>query len=382
MMNIYEVITFVVFLFMLYVWRTGKNNSRLFLIGAFLIFFMEALRAIHVGGDTLNYTAFFMGEFNGYGYLYDDLNNLAIEPGYVLINRLFAYVLQQEWWFIFISSCIIMLPILYRIYKYNLGNKLMSLCMFMTMWGLLACSVTSLRQNFGITFLLVGIYLISNRPKKKKYLWYLAILGCGIMALSCHSSIYLTMPLLVAIYFIPMNRKIAIISLAFCMVVPVLVDNFFGTVVNYLATFTRGFEFLDRSMNYSGDMLTGGEFGLKKVSIFAVAPYAIFVASFVMLYTKKELKKYETKCLIVGQCLYMLGLSFPMVVRAVLGVTIVGMVAVPVAFSNKSAKGIYTIVPIVMMAYYIYEMFLTFSTWNYSTGGGGSKLLPYEFIWE
>lgn len=381
-MNIYEVITLVVFLFMLYVWRTGKNNSRLFLMGAFLIFFMEALRAIHVGGDTFNYTAFFMGEFNGYGYLYDDLNNLAIEPGYVLINRLFAYVLQQEWWFIFISSCIIMLPILYRIYKYNLGNKLMSLCMFMTMWGLLACSVTSLRQNFGITFLLVGISLNSNRPNKKKYLWYFSILVCGVAALSCHSSIYLTMPLLVAIYFIPMNRKIALISLAFCMVVPVFVDNFFGTVVNSLATFTRGFEFLDRSMNYSGDMLTSGEFGLKKVSIFAVAPYAIFVASFVMLYTKKELEKYESKCLIVGQCLYMLGLSFPMVVRAVLGVTIVGMVAVPVAFSNKSTKGIYNIIPIFMMIYYIYVMFCTFNSWDYRTGGGGSKLLPYNFIWE
>lgn len=166
------------------------------------------------------------------------------------------------------------------------------------------------------------------------------------------------------------------------MVVPVFVDNFFGTVVNSLATFTRGFEFLDRSMNYSGDMLTSGEFGLKKVSIFAVAPYAIFVASFVMLYTKKELEKYESKCLIVGQCLYMLGLSFPMVVRAVLGVTIVGIVAVPVAFSNKSSKGIYNILPIIMMIYYIYVMFCTFNSWDYRTGGGGSKLLPYEFIWE
>ena len=381
-MNIYEIITIVVFLFMLYVWHTGKDNNKLFVIGAFLIFLMEALRATHVGGDTLNYTAFFMGEPCGYGYLYDKIKDLDIEVGYVLVNRFFAFILQEEWWFIFISSCIVMLPIFYMIYKYNFGNKSMSLCMFMTMWGLMVCSVTSLRQNFGITFLLIGIYVIYNRPRRKKYLWYLTIMLCAIAALSCHSSIYLTMPLLIAIYFIPMNRKIALISLAICMFVSIFIDNFFGTVVDCLASLTRGLDFLDRTMNYSGDVLKSGEFGLKKVSFFAVAPYAIFVACFVMLYSKKELARFENKCLIVGQCLYMLGYSFPMVVRAVLGVTIIGIVAVPVAFKQKSPRGIYTFVPMVMMLYYIYVMFVTFSTWDYSTEGGGSKMLPYEFIWE
>jgi len=381
-MNIYEIITLVIFFFMLYVWNTGKDNNKLFVIGAFLVFLMEALRATHVGGDTLNYTAFFMGEASGYGYIYDDIKDLDIESGYVLVNRLFAFILQEEWWFIFVSSSLIMIPVLYRIYKYNLGNKPMSLCIFMTMWGLLACSVTSLRQNFGITFILIGLYIIFNRPEHKKILWYLSILICAVAALACHSSIYLTIPILVAIYFIPMNRKIALVSLAICMFVPIFMDNFFGTVVNYLATLTQGLDFLDRSMNYSGDMLKNGEFGLKKVSFFAVAPYAIFVASFVLLYTEKELKRFESKCLIIGQCLYMLGYSFPMVVRAVLGVTIVGMVAVPIAFKKKSSNGIATLVPIVMMIYYIYVMFNTFNTWDYHTGGGGSDLLPYEFIWE
>lgn len=381
-MNIYEIITIVIFFFMLYVWYTGKDNNKLFVIGSILIFLMEALRATHVGGDTLNYTAFFMGEPCGYGYLYDKIKDLDIEAGYVLVNRLFAFILQEEWWFIFISSCVVMLPILYRIYKYNFGNKPMSLCMFMTMWGLLVCSVTSLRQNFGITFMLIGLYTISNRPKHKKYLWYLEIILCAVAALSCHSSIYLTIPLLIAIYFIPMNRRIALTSLIVCMFIPIFIDNFFGTVVDYLAALTRGFDFLDRSMNYSGDMLKSGEFGLKKVSFFAVAPYAIFVVSFVMLYTEKEIVRFENKCLIVGQCLYMLGYSFPMVVRAVLGVTIVGMVAVPIAFKQRSPKRIYTLVPIVMMIYYIYVMFTTFASWDYSTDGGGSKMLPYDFIWE
>lgn len=385
MINVYEFVVIVLFFLMLKTWAEGNSNTdRAFYIGASLIFIIEAFRATTVGGDTEQYTAFFMGEKSGYGYLYDNIDNFEIEIGYVIINRILALICQKEWWFIFSSSCIVLLPIFFRIRKYNEGNRLLSLCMFMTMWGILACSVTSLRQNFGISLMIIALYFIQEKTIKDRKLLY-AIVGCLLFAaLKCHSSIIFTLAILAFTYFVPMNRKIALYSMVVCMIIPISMDYFFSSVVNELVYLTEEIDLLGRSARYSGDLLKEGDFRLQEVTFFALAPFAIFVFSFIFLYTDEEFSKFETKCLIVGQCLYMLGRSFPMVVRAVLGVTIIGIVAVPLAFRNIKGGNvsIYNYAVIVMMAFYIVQMFMTFANWDYSTGGGGGKLIPYEFIWE
>lgn len=362
---------------MLVVWNSNNRvNKNLFYLSTFFTFSILAFRNIDVGGDTFEYVKLFLKQ----GSLYD---NIEIEKGYVLFNDILYFISESKFWFIFATSFITMAPFYYIIYKYTQGNKILPLCIYMSMWQLLGCSMTSLRQNIAISIAMLVFILLRGEHLKNRNIKIIVPIALIMLSFTFHSTMYVVVPIMIATYFVKLNKKIAILCIVGCVISSLILKNLAGdffTLFNMYTNSLVGFEHM--TYYYGNDKYELYD----NISFFSLAPHALMVCCLIYLANNEELNKYEFKCLFVAECIYLLGVSFPLIFRVVLCLYFIGITAIPQAFRvpNKGHISIKCInyLIICLCLFFMYLRYKVYETYDYSTGGGGGNLLPYTFIWE
>lgn len=372
-MNIYEVVNIIIFLLMLLAWIRPVKGEKLYTtIAILLTFLILGFRGIDVGGDTYDYVTYFLGKTSKY-------DSADFEEGYIFINNLLASISKTSFWFIFSTSLLTMVPFYYLVAKTK-GNKLLPLCVYMCMWQILGASMTSIRQNIGIGFAITALIIFEEKPFKRKVTNYIVIAGLLLISLTCHSTMYFAIPLLILCHIIRFTKKSAIIAIVICFSLPLLVNNLASEL------FTMAYWYFGSlDVGHIDFYYQNAQYAMQNINFNSMAPHALLVCTYIYLSDKEELNSIRCKSLIVGECLYLLGSAFPLIFRIVLLLLMIGITFSPMKFKASGGDLRVKAANFLIIALIIFNInlrFSVYSNYDYSIGGGGGRMLPYTFIWE
>ncbi len=371
-------VTTWVILFVLLFMELSHNNSqvrkRYFYIGAFFVFFIIAFRSEFVGGDTENYCRFFDGKPSMYGS-YKELDDaISHEVGFLWTVRIIRLIGDSHFIFIFCSSLLSLLPFFYII-KRDSEVKILPLCLYMLLFGILTVSESAFRQNYGVGYLFIGyIILTSNLKSKIKYFFVCFFM---IVACVCHATIIIALFLIIISYFLRLKKWHAITFILASVAVSVGVNNFFGSIFSLSGELMSNIEVFVRLQNY----YETGEFELdeERVSIFRLLPTSLFVCLILWKNNNRSSLPIPFNCLVLGTCIYNIGLSFPMMFRVVYPLLLLGITVSPGNLrlnKNQIQKILIMFFVLVFMQRQLDHLI------NYDYSNNEAKMLPYTFIFE
>lgn len=161
------------------------NKIYIFIIAIILVLF-AGLRSTKVGSDTAMYKKIFdhVLNVNSLNIAIHDSVSSEIEAGF---STLIYYVSRKFDWqvFLFISSLISIVPVLYVIYKYSV-NVYFSIFLYIS-FGFFSFSMNGIRQAIAIGICMIAYCFSRN---KKLFLYLL----CIFLAVSFHKSAILFLP--------------------------------------------------------------------------------------------------------------------------------------------------------------------------------------------
>lgn len=155
-------VIFLNFFYSLIFYDEQKRKTFLCITVCLLLFSLSSLRSVHTGVDYLNY----MREFEAIGkHSWEYLLHSRWEPGYLLVNKLMAYISTEPFFFALFTSGISIIGYGYYINKYS-EDVWLSFVVFITM-GFYTSTFNIMRQAFAMVVVLFAIrYLISRDLKK------------------------------------------------------------------------------------------------------------------------------------------------------------------------------------------------------------------------
>ena len=358
----------------LFLWLSPRNKGTfLFVIGAFITFFVLAFRSRDIGGDTFAYCDYFNGTGSYYGNV--DYSEQTTEIGYYLLNKFLRIFGDNDFIIIFGTSVVTLLPFYYLIYKNNKENRLLSLFMYFSMWFLLTNSQTALRQCCAIGFMLVA-YIIYETGKLKAVVKYGLILFFVALSLLSHTTMYIVFPILIAIHFMKLSRNGAILALIISLVVTILSQNLVGDVLSFLSL-------LAASSIDSAEITRYLNYDIENESVLNYTLF-LYVLVIVLLSSEDECKKFSLKCLVVGQCMFIFSSAFALSYRLALGLFFFGATYTPRNFTIKNKNAIAMLFNLILIFCIVKTCYTDFYKYvNYKTMiSDTARMLPYSFIWE
>lgn len=372
-MNIYVVISIVLFVFFIIEQYSSneKTNKYLFYIGSFLVVGLLAFRGDTVGGDTDDYCGYFTGVGGSYG-IYE--TNDTFEIGFRWVCGLLMTVSRTEFWFLFSTSLITMLPFVYLVKRDSKGSKILPLFLYMAIqWNILSVTQTAIRQCISVSFVLIAYIIFTTHDIKKKWLRYALTVIFLIFAFISHNSSLIALPLMLVSYFIPFSRKSAIITVISSLIIILFFKNIFSDIFDIFAQYMAGVELAQHMLDTYYENAT---YALDaEISFRRLAPATFFVCLLIWLSNSEDCRKPYFKFLVMGTSLYNIGATFPMIFRAVYILLFMGIIYTP--NNLKKAKSLFVkIVIILFLVYFI-------RTFAYSLiPNQPDQMLPYYFIWE
>lgn len=363
--------TISVILVVLLIFDLTTNNKReknlFFFLGTIFVVGLLAFRGTYIGGDTPAYCGYFSGKGGWYGTLED---NDTFEIGFRLFCHALSKVSRSEFWFLFVTSLITMVPFIYLIKRDTQGSKILPLCQYMLLWGILSITQTAIRQNLSVACLMIA-YILWTTPIKKlrnKYISTLLFIICGLML---HNSGTIALILYFICNSISLTKKKALLLIFCSFIISLCLNDFFYNIFNLIYIVIGQFEatqiFFDRYY------LNGYDFS-DEVSFNRLFPLTVFVSLMTLISNKQELCSIYCKMLIIGSCLFILGMSFPMMFRSVYPIMFMGIVFCPISIRipqySKMKIGV-----IFIFIFFCYQKLKI----EYGTS---SQMAPYTFIWE
>lgn len=372
-MNIYIVISIILLFFFLIEQYTysEKLNRYLFYLGAFLVIGLLAFRGDTVGGDTDDYCDYFTGNGGSYGIFE---TNDTFEIGFRWLCWILMKISRTEFWFIFSTSLITILPFIYLVNRDCKGSKILPLCLYMmTPWHVLSVTQTAIRQDISVAFVFITYILLTSNSSKKKWLRYLlSIISLGFAFIS-HTSSIVALPLLVISYFIPFTKKSSIIAVVGSFLIVMIARNIFSSIFDLFTQYMTGLEFAQHMIDtYYGNM----DYALnQEVSFNRLGPATLLICLLIWMSEEGDFKNPYLRWLVVGGSLYNIGSTFPMIFRTVYLLLFLGIIFVPSHFKNKK-----NVIPKVILIMLIAFFIRTFAV--YMKPHQADQMLPYTFIWE
>lgn len=333
---------------------------------------MFAFRGDNVGGDTIEYCRFFEGKNSStYGLLKFNDN---IEIGFRWICMVLRKVSISRFWFIFSTSLLSLIPFVLIVKKYSIFPNLSYLYIICSNWCIMViCIETHIRQNIATAFLMMSVYLFLSGKKQKKTL--LMCVGFIIASILTHTSIYLILPFLILLYFIPLTKTIS-----YCLIVGACIVTLFFTDI-FTSLFTNVmilispydvFENLTRYMDSEKYGLSG-QAGL--ISNFI--PIAMWALINIYYSNEDELNNIFMKCMVFGTSFTIMGSSFGLSFRMMYTFLLLGYCYIPVVYKRNLRAVLINFIPLLMMLYRIWGAVLNPMQYN-----AESHWLPYQFIFE
>lgn len=377
-MCIYLVLQIIIFGFVIYTYNKNiKIKNRYLLITCILWALLYGLRGYVVGNDTSGYALFFENQ-KGAGYGTIDNPDETLEWGFILIAKILSLITNWPTFF-FLVQAFAMYFLIYNEYKGKYGGLWGLLC-FTTMSESFMALIIPVRQSFSIIIVILSLLCFRQiedhhsfgRLLRNKWFWTGILLF--IFSINVHRSSIILFPLLLLIYFVPLNKFaaqcIVVIVFVTTMFLPDAIGDFFDLVLSQVSGIS------DETVNLMASRYafnwgeSGGYTWLKMFSW--CVPFFVTIT----LTEKKLINSFNFKCLIMAFILYvMLGRS-TMVIRISLLFQVLGfMMFIPnKVFRDKKLAGLYLIFTVL----FIYSRYAQYIRWNtlFDTN------IPYYFFWE
>jgi len=224
------------FLFNNYWNYTNKRKKFYLFLSFILLFLISAFRAENVGTDTSNY-------LRGFSNIKDaTLTNIfekeRWESGYVILNKLVSFVSIKDQSILFFSSFIILLAIMYFIYK-NSENVVLSLYLYISLY-LYFFSFNGIRQAMAMSILAMGFHLI----KERKLIKYLIIVSVA--------SLFHVTAIIFSFFYFLYNLKLNIKNIVLLSLMFIFIFVFIEDIVFYILSYTKSLNYID-----ANDILEG-----------------------------------------------------------------------------------------------------------------------------
>lgn len=370
-MHIYVVIS-IVMLLLFFMEQSTKNNKlrmALFYVASFLAIGLLAFRGNDVGGDTISYCGYFTGKGGLYG-IWE--TNDSFETGFIWLCGLLMKISRTDFCLIFFTSLITMFPFVYLIWRDCKSSKILPLCLYMTIWGILSVTQTALRQNLSVSLLFLAYIFYTSEGIKNKYKYLLIGLSLWGSFIS-HTSSLVALPLMIGCTFIRLNKKTAYILTIGSFVVVMVFKNIFSSIFDVFNQMMMGVEMASHMLDtYYGNVRYSLD---SEISFNRLAPATLLVVLLIKMSTEEDMKSHYLKFLVIGASLYNIGASFPMIFRTVYALLFMGILFVPIGLS-VSKKRIYKILLVLLIVFFIRNQAV------YMKPGSDDRMLPYMFIWE
>lgn len=165
--------------------KPSESPNKLFIILSITtIILFQSLRKWTVGVDIVTYLNFFQRLSTGTIADFSE-EFYTIEPGFLIYNKLIAWLTVDNQIFLSIVSATIFIPIGYVIYK-NSSNFYLSIISLITL-GVYNFTFSGIRQSIAISIAFLSYEFI----KKRKLFWFLFII---ILASTFHKSALVFLP--------------------------------------------------------------------------------------------------------------------------------------------------------------------------------------------
>lgn len=317
-MDLPYVIIFVVLLVLAYFYWKVPQGKYIKLSCISVLLFIGA-RARVVGGDTIDYVRYFVGEFSIYSY-YEHVEQLFRQYNKIMGILLF----HNEVLYLLVHTFICLLPI-YKLAQKE-SNSIPLSCLLFFVCGYYIHYMSALRQVLGLSILLWGIIYVID---KRKYRWIVFILS-GIVGWSFHSSVFIAFwGYLLCYFFAIKKKKIYYIGIIFTSLIGVVfksfnVSDFFALLaLNHISEMKRMNEYLSWGL-VDNDL---GIFTLLSSSI-----VSIFV---IYLMDRNRVNSWVLKLYWVGIMLTNLFYAVPMINRLTLPFSIMGIFCMTWMFDSR-----------------------------------------------
>lgn len=296
----------------------GRNKSNFFWITGFLVFLTMALRNKNVGSDTEAY----VDCWNNSNFYYC---NAPTDIGFEAILRILRLFGTSNEYFIVCISIIMMIGVLYFVYKNSKFrvDSLLFFCISGTIFVFFLLYLNAMRQCVAMTFFLIGItlYFDHEMTKKKKYFAW----GFILTAVTIHGSSALVIPVILALPYIKLNKKIAFLLITVTYIFGALSIFQLSSFLSILSLGNSSFEKYD---NYTHEMTFGMNEGTGIINMYLL-PFNLTML-YLVCYIKNELmNEWTFKWLFIGTILSNLMVDNLMWGRLLLYFTIISIIVFP-----------------------------------------------------
>ena len=203
-MNLYIILLLLFYVSIAITLIKPSSDKKFFCFLSVIIVGMVAFREKNIGVDTIYYLSYFYNPYDGYA---DGRTMGQIEPAYTALNFLVAWIWKNDYFFIFLTSLLSMLPIIYGIGKFS-KYRVLSLFLFFTagtMGSFIVFYCSMMRQMLSVACLYMSIFSLLRSEghfQKKIILWF-------ILGVFFHYSAIVLLPFFF-IYKLKFNSKICI----------------------------------------------------------------------------------------------------------------------------------------------------------------------------
>ena len=369
---IYIALIIILFLLFCLDYNSSKSMKFTFWLGTFFFLAIFAFRGDNVGGDTTQYCIYFEGKTSStYGSL--KLND-DIEIGFRWICMALQKISMSRFWFIFSTSLLSLIPFVFLVRKHSLYPNLSYLYIICSNWAIMVvCIETHIRQNIATAFLMMALYIFLYENKTKKS--YISCVLLLIAAVMSHTSIYLILPLVSLLLFVPLTKKVSYCLIIGSCLVTLFFTEIFTDVFTGLMLWLSPYEAFDNLTRY----MDSDKYGLSgKAGLFtSFAPIAIWALINIYYSNKEEINNIFMKCMVVGTSLTIMGSSFGLSFRMMYALLILGYCYIPIAYKNNSKAMLINFIPLLLMLFRLWGAVLNPAQYNTE-----SHWLPYLFIFE
>ena len=369
-MHIYSIVSIILLLmFILEQNSSLRIRKMLFYIASFIVVSLLAFRGNDVGGDTINYCGYFSGKGGTYGTF--ELND-TFEIGFRVVCWILMQISRNDFWFLFSTSLITMIPFIYLINRDCKSSKILPLCLYMNVWGIISVTQTAIRQNISVTFFIIAyiIYTSNEVNLKKKIISVVLLLVCGFFT---HTSSLVALPLVVCATLMPLNKKLAYIITIGSFALVMVFKNLFSDIFDIFNSLMLNVEFASHMLDvyYENDRYSLDS----EVSFNRLAPATLLVCILIRMSDDKDMKSPYLKFLVLGGALYNIGATFPMIFRTLYALLFLGIIYTPSNISKYKSK-LSGVLLILLIAFFIRNQVA------YLKPNQDDHMLPYTFIWE
>lgn len=369
-MHIYSIVSIILLLMFILEQNSNLQTRKvLFYVASFIVVSLLAFRGNDVGGDTISYCGYFSGSGGLYGTFEQ---NDTFEIGFRVLCWLLMFVSRSDFWFILTTSLITLLPFIYLINRDCKSSKILPLCLYMNVWGILSVTQTAIRQNISVSLFVIAyiIYTTKSIEQKKKLIYVVSFLVCGFFT---HTSSLVALPLVIGAILLPLTKKTAYIITIGSFFLVMMFKNLFGEIFDMFSSLMQNVEMASHMLDvyYEND-----RYALEsEVSFNRLGPATLLVCLLIWMSDDSDMKSPYLKFLVLGGALYNIGATFPMIFRTVYALLFLGIIYTPSNISKYKSK-LSGVLLILLIAFFIRNQVV------YMKPKQDDHMLPYTFIWE